>query len=191
MEIINLDQNTPEWHLFRRCHIGASDAASIIGANPYKNKAKLWDEKVRGINEEENEWMTRGKLLEKEALMKFEQMTGHLCFPVVVIHPKQEWCSASLDGLDVEKKFLLEIKCPGRKNHDIALNGTVPKHYFPQLQHQLFCTELDLAYYFSYDGESGVIIEVNRDDEYIENLLSLEYEFWLTIKDKVTGLWMQ
>ena len=36
-----------EWLEERKKGIGGSDAAAIIGANPYKDNIKLWEEKAR------------------------------------------------------------------------------------------------------------------------------------------------
>jgi predicted phage-related endonuclease len=98
------------------------------------------------------------------------------------LHPEFEWASASLDGLDIQRKFIVEIKCPGAKNHQLAVDGIVPAHYYAQIQHQLDCCDLDDAFYFSYDGNKGVMIEVRRDKGFIENMFDKERVFWDSIK---------
>lgn len=67
----------------------------------------------------------------------------------------------------------MEIKCPGQADHDVAKSGKIPEKYIPHLQHQLAVTSLKLAYYFSFDGV-GVIVEVERNDSYIEQMIDLE-----------------
>jgi len=37
---------------------------------------------------------------------------------------------------------------------------------------------LDKGYYFSFDGKKGVVVDVQRDDRYIESLIAQEIEFW-------------
>lgn len=185
MKNIQLEQGTPEWHDFRRCHIGSSDAASIMGMNKYKSKAKLFDEKVNGWKQEETGMMHRGKQLEPVALAEVEEMTGFMFFPAVIIHPIYEWASASLDGLELMERCLVEIKCPGEKNHALAKEGKVPESYFCQMQHQLACTGLNLALYFSFDGYKGHIVEVKRDNDFINDMMKQEEKFWETIKDYV------
>ena len=127
MRYVNLVQNSQEWHDFRRCHIGASEAASIIGKNPYKSREDFWKEIVEGVQPFENERMLRGKRLESTALLEVEKITGLLLFPAVILHPEYDWASASLDGLDVMEKVVVEIKCPGKKTHSIAQSGKYPR----------------------------------------------------------------
>lgn len=182
MKLIDLEQNTPEWLEFRRHHIGASDAPTILGINPYRTSKSLWREKIFGENQKETSAMRWGKEKEADALRCFETMTHSLVFPAVVIHPNLEWASASLDGLDVERNFIVEIKCPGPKNHDLAVQGIVPEHYYAQIQHQLACVDLDDAYYFSYDGNRGVMIEVKRNKDFIEEMFDKEAKFWDSIR---------
>jgi hypothetical protein len=85
---------------------------------------------------------------------------------------------ASLDGISKCGKYVVEIKCPGVVDHAIALSGCVPKHYYPQLQHQMYVCDVSKMYYFSFDGADGVICEVDRDDKYIEKLLEEEKKFY-------------
>ncbi len=186
MKLINLTQNTPEWLEFRRKHIGASDAATIMGINPYRTSKALWREKVLGDQQKENSAMRWGKEKESEALRCFETMTHSLVFPAVVLHPEIDWASASLDGLDIERNFIVEIKCPGAKNHQLAVDGFVPDHYYAQIQHQLACCDLDDAFYFSYDGNKGVMIEVKRNKDFIEKMIDKEEIFWDSIKAFLT-----
>ena len=73
---------------------------------------------------------------------------------------------------------IVEIKCPGAKDHATACEGKVPVHYYPQMQHQLYVTDLQEAHYFSFDGIDGVIVKVKRDDAYIEKMVKEEKEFY-------------
>ena len=182
MKLINLTQNTPEWLSFRRKPIGASDAPTILGTNPYRTAKALWRDKVFGETQKETSAMRWGKDKEAEALRCFETMTHSLVFPAVVLHPELEWASASLDGLDIERNFIVEIKCPGAKNHQMAVDGIVPEHYYAQIQHQLACCDLDDAFYFSYDGSKGVMIDVKRDKDFIDKMFEKELLFWDSIK---------
>lgn len=188
MKLINLTQNTPEWLDFRRKHIGASDAPTILGINPYRSAKSLRRDKIFGETQKETSAMRWGKEKEADALRCFETMTQTLVFPAVVLHPEIEWASASLDGLDVERNFVVEIKCPGLKNHQLAVDGIVPDHYYAQIQHQLACCDLDEAFYFSYDGNKGVMIEVKRNKDFIEIMFDKEEKFWDTVRPFLTEI---
>ncbi len=172
-------QNTEEWLEMRKGKIGASDAGVIMEVSPWSTPYALWEEKV-GIrpSKPSTRNMERGNALEESAREAFMAMTNIVVFDQVVFHPQYEWMMASLDGIDIEGKHIVEIKCPGPEDHGLAVNGFVPKKYYPQLQHQMEVTGLDNAYYFSYDGKQGVIVNVERDQEYIDQLIKKEAEFY-------------
>lgn len=178
MKLISLKQGSEEWLRFRRSHISASDCSSILQCNPYKSILDLYEEKVFQIEQEDNHFMARGRALEPLALECFEKETGLTMFPCVVKHDKIDWMMASLDGMTISQDAIVEIKCNGKKNHELALKGKIPSHYLSQIQHQIEVTGLEFAYYFSFDGEKGVTIEVPRDQEFIEIMLEKERNFW-------------
>ncbi len=177
-------QGTKEWLEFRKNKIGSSDASIVMGVSPWKTKYKLWEEKV-GLDSScfLSFPMKRGIQLEEKARLNFEQMTGLFVLPDVIVHPKIEWMIASLDGIDVEKKHFVEIKCPGKKDHELAKKGKIPTKYYPQLQHQLEVCHLEMGYYFSFDGQEGTLLEIRRDDNYIKKMVSEEGEFWDCIQN--------
>lgn len=178
MQRVNVKQGDPEWYQFRRTHIGASDAISIMGMSPWKSTLELYEDKVFQLDQKENSYMYRGKQLEPIALEEFERETGLIMFPGVFVHDRLNWMCASFDGITLEEDAIVEIKCPGKKDHSVALNGMVPDKYMPQLQHQLFISGLNFAYYYSFDGCKGIILEVKRDQEFIDKLIEKEFEFW-------------
>lgn len=172
-------QGSPEWETLRSKYIGASDAPIIMGVSPWKTPLQLWEEKV-GIADhtQKTQALLRGVDLESYARESFERIVKMDVFPQVIYHPHNNYMMASLDGLSLDGKCAVEIKCPGAKSHAIALEGKIPDIYIPQLQHQLACLELESMWYYSFDGEDGVAIKVARDDEYIKRLMEREKEFW-------------
>lgn len=173
-----LVQNSHKWLEFRKNKIGASDAPVIMEISPWKTPYQLWEEKL-GVREVVmTSAMKRGTDMEEEARQAFEKETGILVFPTVKLHPENEWMMASLDGMDMEEKNIVEIKCPGKEDHFAAVSNIVPDKYYPQLQHQLAVTGLKMAYYFSYTPTSSKIIEVQRDDDYISKMIKKEREFY-------------
>lgn len=174
--------NQQQWLEWRRDGIGSSDAPVIMGVSPWKTPYQLWNEKLNGdVTQFENAAMTRGKNLEEEARNYFVSKMNVLIEPKNVTHPSFSWVRASLDGIDSSNKVLLEIKCPGKEDHFIAMSNKIPEKYIPQLQHQLLVTGLEGMYYLSYDGSEGVIVEVERDDDYINKLFKEEKKFWDSI----------
>jgi putative phage-type endonuclease len=183
--IVDLVQNTPEWLEFRRSCIGSSDAPIIAGDSPWKTPFQLWQQKL-GLAEEQVQSfaMTRGKILEDRARQVYEEMRGHVVYPMVINHPEHSWQIASLDGITLDKTHAVEIKCPGKEDHSSAVSGIIPKKYYAQLQHQMYVCSLPSIDYFSFNGETGVIIEVERDIKYIQDLVKKEREFYFCMMNK-------
>lgn len=182
MNIISIKQRTKEWMDFRRRHICASDAPIIMQESPYKTVEKLLDEKLKCYEQPITHYMQRGIDLEPIALEEFERETGLIMFPSTAEHEEINWMAASFDGVTICRRSIVEIKCPGKKDHTEAMLGIVPIKYKAQLQHQIHVAGIDLAYYYSFDGEKGIIIEVKRDQEYIEKMIEKEMDFWQIIQ---------
>jgi putative phage-type endonuclease len=180
-EIIDIEQRTPAWIQFRLRHIGASDASAIMGVSPWKSALQLWLEKtnldVSGKNYVSPQ-MQRGIDLESKALECFNRYIGSDHKPFVIKSIEYPWMAASLDGISFFTNTFVEIKCPNMEDHLKALSGKVPEKYYPQLQHQLAATGMEFAYYFSFDGEDGIYLRVDRDEDYIRDLIAKEREFW-------------
>jgi putative phage-type endonuclease len=174
-----LVQQSDEWLEWRRDKVGASDAPAIMGVSPWYTPYQLWAEKLQlTAPRQRTARQDRGLNLEDEARQEFERLLDTFVLPQVVVSSKYPWMIASLDGIDIDRKIVVEIKCPGQEDHFSALSGKIPAKYYPQLQHQLAVCELDMIYYFSYDGENGVVMDCYRDDSYIKNLITAEEIFW-------------
>jgi len=174
-----IQQNTPEWLELRKTHIGASDAPIILGQSPWKTAYQLWEEKL-GLRElpKSNAAMRRGHELEPIARQAYNDYTGNAAEPEVVFHPKHKWMMASLDGVSLDRSIVVEIKCPGQKDHDTAGMGVIPTKYYPQLQHQLATIGLNLLHYFSYKDGNFHLVEVSRDEDFIGDMFQKEADFW-------------
>lgn len=177
-----LIQDTTEWLEFRKKHIGASDVAAILGVSPYRTAQQLFDEKLGNIPaQKENIYMRRGKELEEEARCSFEELTGLVVFPRVIVSTEYPWLLASLDGMDIEGENIVEIKCPGCKDHLIAKSGDVPEKYYPQLQQQMLVTGFNQCYYYSYspyEPDGNILLSVSFDEEFCINLIEKTKRFW-------------
>jgi len=176
LEVVEISQGSPEWLALRKTKITATDANIVMGASHWKTRIQLYHEKLSDEPPmRPNERMQRGVDLEPIARDLFNVKTGYKMKPAVVV---KDWLMASLDGLDDSSGAILEVKCPGDKDHSTAKQGKVPSHYYPQLQHQMYVAGVQKAYYFSFDGMDGVIVEVKRDDEYVQKMLEEERKFY-------------
>jgi putative phage-type endonuclease len=174
-----LIQGTEEWLELRKTKITATDAPVIMSESHWKTKIQLYHEKKsEDVFNFCNSAMQRGTDLEPIARNLFIIQTGIFVEPKVVI---KDWAMASLDGISECGKYIVEIKCPGSKDHAIALQGKVPDHYYAQLQHQMWVCDVEKMHYFSFDGTDGLAVVVLRNDEYIEKMIAEEFKFYQCI----------
>lgn len=168
-----------EWLKLRKNYLGASDAPVVCGVSPWTTRFQLWQEKLGLLPEKEDNWnMRRGRLQEEGARQLYEKKTGNLMNPEIVFHPTKKFMMATLDGLSVNGDLAVEIKCPGVQDHETAKKGKVPTKYYPQLQHQLACINVNHIHYFSYRDGEGILVEIERDEKFLTELYQNEEEFW-------------
>jgi putative phage-type endonuclease len=180
---VGLIQATPEWLLWRSKGIGASDAPTIMGENPWKTAAQLLSEKCGKAAEcAPSSAMVRGTELEPEARRAYELRTGRIMEPACLQSTQYEWLHASLDGLSQNLDTAVEIKCGESVYRKTADCGQVPDYYYGQLQHILAVTGLLSIDFFCYlPDRPAVLVPVDRDDAYIERLVIAEYQFWMDV----------
>lgn len=179
-----IKQNTPEWLEMRRSKIMASDAPIIMCQSPWKTPFQLFEEKL-GLRPQpaSNNAMRRGTELEPIARQAYIDHTKIYVEPEVVFHKEIEWMGASLDGISKDRSIIVEIKCPGKKDHDLAKEGKIPEKYYAQLQHQLAVTNANVLHYFSYSDEDFCLIEIKKDKDFIYMLHKKEKEFWENLQN--------
>ncbi len=189
MQQLNYVQGSEEWHTFRNKHIGSSDAAvCVLGLHYETTPYMLYMQKMgKAEPKKTTSAMYNGKVNEEPARRCFEDQLGVSVFPTVRESRTTHFMAASLDGLDIDEKVAVEIKCPVNENstyHQMALQGQVPEHHMPQLQHQISVLELERIYFFSYTQSSNAIVEVKRDETYIKNMIQKETIFWEHVDKK-------
>jgi putative phage-type endonuclease len=176
---LSFEQNTHEWLSWRRQGIGASDAPVIMGQSPWQKAPELLRLKTGQMEERPaNGAMQRGKNLEPLARRAYASHTGIEVEPVCVQSLAYPWMRASLDGLSADGRRVVEIKCPGEKDHQLADAGQVPEKYYAQLQHILAVTGLAEIHYWSFRFGRPLLLEVNRDDSFVSALIEKESAFW-------------
>ncbi len=180
MKLVDVKQGTPEWMALRNNKIGASDAPIIMGMSPWTTPFQLWQIKMGLIQIPDNAAMKRGRDLEEQARQKFIDVTGYEVFPAVALHDSLDFMMASYDGLSKCKKIILEIKCPGKEDHEMAMDGVIPPKYTYQLQQQMEVDEIiDSAFYLSYKSEESYkILQIEKDESLINNLIPKEKAFF-------------
>lgn len=200
--------NHEKWLKERLSGIGASEASSIVGLNPYKNNVQLWREKV-GISVAEDishkSYVQYGIKAEDHLRELFA-----LDYPAYTVSYDQfklvrntdyPFIFATLDGeltcKETGRKGVLEIKTTQILNPTqyIKWRGhSIPDNYYIQLLHQLIATGYDFvkikAQIKTQIGNNVELrtvhqhIERNEVLEDIQFLLEKEILFWECVKNK-------
>lgn len=181
---INVEQGTEEWHKIRSTKIGASDAPPIMGVSPWTTPNQLYKKKMGLASCEEQSYaMQRGTDMEEQARNEFCKTMNFIVEPKVLVSSKHDFMMASMDGISECRKLAVEIKCPGKIDHEKAMDGIIPEKYYPQLQHQMEVCGLGMMFYFSFNGTSGKVLEIERDDDYITKMIKEETKFFSCLQN--------
>lgn len=185
--VVELEQGTEGWLKWRAGGLGASDASTVMDANPHATPYELWRQKTgRAREQADNAFMKHGRDNEQRARDAYCIQTGQLMFPVCLQHDEMTYLRASLDGLSEDGRHGVEIKCPATiRNHLTAREGRVPGEYYAQVQMEMAVSGAVSWDYFSYWAETGegILVPVEPDEPYIDQeLLPRLEEFWGWVK---------
>ena len=149
--LIDLDQDTQEWKIWRHNGISATDAPIIMGENPYRNIDELLQKKISPQKKEYiNARLRKGLLLEPKARHAYNTQYQQDVRPACVQSNTHKWLKASLDGQSIDNNKVAEFKCGEVAYKCIVKRHKVPTIYYGQLQHILAITGLSSIDLFAY-----------------------------------------
>ncbi len=147
--------NYSKWLEARKAGIGASDAASVIGMNPWKTNIELWEEKTGLVIPEDISDKPVVKYgNDAEGLLRELFILDHPQFDVkyeeykMFYHKKYPFLFATLDGwIEGKRNGVLEIKTTQIMNpmQWAKWKDGIPDNYYIQCLHQLLVTGFDFA----------------------------------------------
>ena len=176
------DMDRETWLEHRRCGIGGSDAATIVGLNPYSSLLTLWADKTGRLpDKEDNEAMRIGRDLEEYVAQRFCEATGKKVRRenAILYNSDYPYSHANVDRRIVGENAILECKTTNMFNRSDFEGGEIPLYYFCQVQHYLAVTECERAYLAVLVlGKAFYWFEIERDQEQIDALMTAEKEFW-------------
>jgi putative phage-type endonuclease len=160
--------------------IGSSDAPAIMGVSKWDTPYQLWEKKMLKKETPDNYAMQYGREMEPIAREWVEKQVGIELFPAEsMVHPKHNFMTANIDGMDLDRKIYVEIKNPGLEEHEtVKRTRKVPAHYYPQVQHGLEVVSLNVGLYVSFYRGDGVIVEVEKNNPYVSDLVKAEEDFY-------------
>jgi len=185
-----LDMPREQWLELRRQGIGGSDAAAILGLNPWKTPMDVWLEKTGEFSaddEPDNEKMHWGNMLEDIVAREFMARTGLKVRRrnAILQHRKHRFMIANVDRLVIGHKAGLECKTAGQYSADDWAMG-VPEYYIPQVQHYMAVTGYK-AWYVAVliGGQEFKYYKIARDEYFIRQLIESEKEFWNLVETRI------
>ena len=185
-EILPPEQiHTPAWHQARAEGIGASDIATILGANPYETPDTLWHRKKHHLTVEQNPSMRWGNAMEPHLADEFSRRKN------VTLHDPGTWarhdrpwhrCNPDrfLDGATSG----LEIKATGnaQRYEDWAVQPDTPTIY--QAQWCMHVTGLDTWWVMiGMFGRDAHIHRLERDAAFLEHAAAAVDMFWSDLSE--------
>jgi len=176
------------WLAERMTGIGGSEAAAVMGANPWKSAYAVWAEKtgLAPADATENEAMEWGKRLEPVIAAKYAETTSRkielngASGLELLRHPEHPYMLATIDARVYREDVpgILEIKTTGAHRAEEWLEAA-PLAYQVQLQHYLATTGLAWgSFAVLIGGQKFRWYDVERNDNFIATLEERCAWFW-------------
>lgn len=171
-----------EWLGYRKKGLTGTDAGAITGMNPYVSAFQIYQDKISDeIEEFDNESMRQGRDLEEYTAQRFSEETGLKVRRANAIYQNEEHpiMLADFDRIIVGQKAGLECKTVSPYSADKWSDGKIPLHYQMQIQHYLAVSGFDSWYICALVfGREIIIRKIERDEELIQYLITIEERFW-------------
>lgn len=171
-----------KWLKKRKEGIGGSDAASVLGLNPYKSSMSVYmgikNDLV--IDEEINYKMDLGNKLEDFVANEFTLKTGKKVRNVngILKNDKYPFALANIDRAVVGEKAFLECKVTNSYSKKLW-QKEVPIYCQVQCYHYMAVTGATHCYIAALIGNEELVIhKLDRNEELIDEIMNLEKMFW-------------
>ena len=176
-------ENREAWLKVRNDSIGGSEAAAIVGMNPWKSAYTLWLEKTGQSQQEDisdNECVHFGTILEQVVADEFCRREGKKVRKCGLFRSNRyPFMTASFDRLLVGEDAGLECKTSNAFKREEWDEGEIPPNYYVQCQHYMLVSGLPRWYIACLIGGNHFVSwVVERNDDDIAALEQAEIAFW-------------
>lgn len=180
------------WLAKRREGITATDAAVLLGVDPWQSPLSLYVDKTTGEGEDDaGEAAYWGLQLEHVVAFEWAKRNRGRGLrvaptPGLLAHPERPWQMATIDRYTMGDRHeaaapsgVLEVKTTDARNNEKWQEGQPPPlRVVAQVQHQLIVTGLDVAYVAALIGGNRYREwEVPFDPQLAEDITAIEAEF--------------
>ncbi len=171
-----------EWLKKRKTGIGGSDAGVVCGLNPYSGAMQVYADKTSDeISDYDNEALRQGRDFEDYVAKRFMEETGKKVRRANALYRNEQYpfMIADVDRMIVGERAGLECKTVNLYNADQWKDGQIPPHYMIQCYHYMAVLDLDCFYIAALIfGKQFIWRQIERDEEMIMNLRTIEKDFW-------------
>jgi len=181
------------WLEARKQGIGGSDAATIMGVNPWHSPYALYLEKAGLVDtsDDDNERMLWGRKLEPLIASHYAEVTGRKLAPGANMHFSAErpHLFANTDRTILPfkgrpKAGVYEGKTTSAYNVEEWRDGKVPLYYQVQLQHYCYVEEAEWGSFgVLVGGQQFLWSDASRNDRFLKSYLRKADEFWDRVKN--------
>lgn len=183
-----LRMSKEDWTAARRESIGGSDAAAVLGLNPWKGPFALWAEKTGAVEPEDistKEAVRLGTYLEEYVAQRFAEETGKRVRRenAILRNTAYPWARANVDRMIIGEKAGLECKTTSELNMKRFRGGEYPVTYYCQCMHYMAVTGFPKWYLAVLVGNREFFwYEIPRDEAEISALMGAEEQFWTAVE---------
>lgn len=185
-------KDNAEWLEIRRGYIGGSDAASVVGRNPYRSALTLWAEKTGQIEAFAGNLTTEvGAYLEAFVAQKWAEQTGKQVRRKnrILVNDRYPFACADVDRMVVGEKAALECKTTNSIPILRALRtggDEFPDAYYAQCVHYMAVADLERMYLAVLcEGRELLTYTLERDQAEIDALMDAEGSFWQMVQQRI------
>lgn len=178
-----------KWLETRDLGIGGSDAAVIMGMNPYKSPYQLWMEKT-GQSEapdlSDNQYVYWGTKNEANIADWFQEETGKKVKRLGTLQSREyPFMLANVDRTVIGENAGLEIKTAGVRQCRKWKDDEIPDAYYCQCLHYMAVTGADRWYIAVLIGGNEALYKtVERNEDDIKALIEAEAGFWKLVETR-------
>ena len=181
LKLLEINKWTQEWNKWISTGISSLDASSVMDKNRYRSSRELIHEKKSQLLYYSNDQLEKLSELEKQALKAYRSKSRLTKLKNFSFEDVENAGLISTVIMTQDCRFAAEIKVDESSYYQ-AKSGFIPKATQCELQHQLMITGLKHIDYWCYlEGYDGILIKVDRNEVFINELLSLEIKTYLKI----------
>lgn len=176
------DITREEWLAIRRTGLGGSDAACVMGLNPFRSRLELYADKKGMIpDKDDNEAMRLGRDLEQYVADRFMEATGKKVRKSNYMYRSSEYpfMIADIDREIVGENAGLECKTTRNYERNDYETGNIPLLYYVQCVHYMAVKGYDHMYLgVLVFGKGFYWFKIDRNESEETALIAQERDFW-------------